>query len=37
MASRDDWAESASKLAVDGGDVLVMGNFGNEADADLVW
>lgn len=36
-AARDGWAEAAKKLAAEGGDELVMGEFGNEADADLVW
>ncbi|MGH8229450.1 MAG: AbrB/MazE/SpoVT family DNA-binding domain-containing protein [Steroidobacteraceae bacterium] len=34
---RDGWAEAARELAKKGGDVLVMGEFGNEADADLTW
>lgn len=36
-AARDGWAEAAKKLAAEGGDELVMGEFGNEADAELVW
>jgi antitoxin MazE len=35
--ARDGWAEAAKQLAANGGDELVMGEFGNEADADLVW
>jgi len=35
--ARDGWAEAARGLASRGGDELVMGEFGNEADADLVW
>lgn len=36
-AAREGWAEAARGLAQKGGDVLVMGEFGNEADADLTW
>ena len=35
--ARAGWAEAAQALAGKGGDALVMGEFGNEADADLVW
>jgi antitoxin MazE len=35
--ARDGWAEAAKKLAAEGGDELVMGEFGNEGDAELVW
>lgn len=35
--ARHGWAEAAQGLAKKGGDVLVMGEFGNEADADLTW
>jgi antitoxin MazE len=34
---RDGWAEAAKKLAAEAGDELVMGEFGNEGDAELVW
>jgi len=35
--ARDGWAEAAKRLAAEGGDELVMGEFGNDADAELVW
>jgi antitoxin MazE len=35
--ARDGWAEAAKKLAAEGDDELVMGEFGNEGDAELVW
>lgn len=35
--ARDGWTEAAKKLAAEGGDDLVMGEFGNEGDAELVW
>ncbi len=35
--ARDGWAEAAKKLAAQGGDTLVMGEFGNAADSDLTW
>lgn len=35
--AREGWAEAAQKLAAQGGDELVMGEFGNEADSELVW
>jgi antitoxin MazE len=31
------WAEAAQKVVGRGDDALVMGEFGNEADAELVW
>jgi len=34
---RTGWAEAARKLADAGDDTLVMGEFGNEADADIAW
>jgi len=34
---RAGWAESARALAAQGGDALVMGEFGNADDADLQW
>ncbi len=36
-APRAGWAEAAKALAEAGGDELVMGEFANEADAELVW
>jgi antitoxin MazE len=36
-STREGWAQAAQELARKGGDVLVMGEFGNEADADLTW
>lgn len=35
--AREGWADAAKKLAAAGGDELVMGEFGNEGDAELVW
>ncbi|EYC52151.1 antitoxin [Hylemonella gracilis str. Niagara R] len=35
--ARDGWAEAAKKLAAEGGDKLVMGEFGNKGDAEQVW
>jgi antitoxin MazE len=35
--ARAGWAEAAGKIAEAGDDALVMGEFGNAADADLVW
>ena len=35
--ARTGWAAAARKIAQQGDDALVMGTFGNEADADLVW
>ena len=34
---RTGWAAAAHKIAQQGDDVLVLGTFGNEADADLAW
>jgi antitoxin MazE len=34
---RDGWTEAARKIAANGEDLLVMAEFGNEADADLTW
>jgi antitoxin MazE len=34
---RAGWAEAAKKIAEAGDDVLVMGEFGNEADTELAW
>ena len=34
---RTGWAEAASKIAEAGDDALVMGEFGNAADAELAW
>jgi antitoxin MazE len=34
---RKGWAEAAKKIAEAGDDALVMGEFGNAADAELVW
>jgi len=34
---RAGWAEAARKIAEAGDDALVMGDFGNAADEDLVW
>jgi antitoxin MazE len=36
-AARTGWAEAAKKIADAGDDRLVLGEFGNEADKDLVW
>ena len=35
--ARAGWADAAKALAAKGGDELVMGEFGNEADAELIW
>ena len=35
--ARTGWAEAARKIAECGDDKLVMGEFGNELDAELVW
>jgi antitoxin MazE len=35
--ARAGWAEAAKALAAQGGDDLVMGEFGNEGDAELAW
>ena len=34
---RAGWAEAARKIAKQGDDALVMGEFGNETDAELAW
>ena len=34
---RAGWAEAAQALAANGDDELVMGDFGNEGDAELTW
>lgn len=36
-AMRSGWADAARKIAAGGGDALVMGEFGNEGDAELEW
>jgi antitoxin MazE len=36
-AARTGWAEAARKIAAAGDDHLALGEFGNEADRDLVW
>lgn len=36
-ATRHGWAEAAKLLAAHDGDELVMGEFGNEGDAELTW
>ena len=36
-AVRAGWAEAAKAVAAKGGDALVMGEFGNADDAELVW
>jgi antitoxin MazE len=35
--AREGWAEAARKIAAQGDDHLVMGEFGNDADAELEW
>jgi antitoxin MazE len=35
--ARKGWAEAAKMIAEAGDDELVMGEFGNSADADLIW
>ena len=35
--ARDRWADAARKLAAEGGDELLMGEFGNDDDAELAW
>lgn len=37
LPPRTGWAEAAKSLAAKGEDELVMGEFGNEADAELAW
>ena len=34
---RAGWADAAQMIAFKGGDELMMGEFGNESDAELVW
>lgn len=34
---RAGWSEAAQAIAAKGGDKLVMGEFGNEGDAELEW
>ena len=34
---RSGWAEAAKAVATQGGDKLVMGEFGNVEDSELVW
>ena len=34
---RAGWAQAAKKIAEAGDDLLVLGEFGNAADADLTW
>lgn len=36
-AARTGWAEAARKIAEAGDDALVMGEFGNASDKELVW
>jgi len=36
-SARRGWAEAAQKLAVQGGDELLIGEFGNAGDTELVW
>jgi len=36
-SARTGWAEAAQKIAECDDDTLVMGEFGNEVDAELVW
>jgi antitoxin MazE len=35
--AREGWAEAAQKITAQGDDHLVMGEFGNDADAELEW
>ena len=35
--ARDGWAEAAKKIAAQGDDKLVMGEFGNEGDPQWTW
>lgn len=37
VAPRQGWAEAARKLAAQGDDALLMGEFGNADDAELSW
>ena len=34
---RDGWAQAAQSVAMQGEDALLMGEFGNATDEDLVW
>ena len=34
---RAGWADAARRIAESGDDALVMGDFGNDADAELAW
>ena len=36
-AVRSGWAQASKKLAAAGDDALVLGEFSNQVDADLVW
>lgn len=36
-AVREGWGEAAAALAAKGGDALLMGEFANLADAEMVW
>lgn len=36
-APRTGWAEAARAVAAEGGDELLMGEFGNVGDAELAW
>ena len=36
-SSRSGWAKAAKAVAARGGDELVLGEFGNEGDSELVW
>ena len=36
-AARSGWAAAAKQIAEAGDDALVMGEFGNAADAELAW
>ena len=36
-SERKGWAEAARRIAEDGDDELVMGEFGNAEDPDLAW
>lgn len=36
-SARSGWAEASKALAVDGDDALLLPEFGNAADAEIVW
>ena len=36
-ARRSGWAQAAKKIAAAGDDALVLGDFPNDADAEIVW